>query len=81
MFYVYVLKCKDGSLYTGYTNDVKKRIKQHADGKAAKYTRGRRPIELVTTWPYATKSQALKAEIAFKHMSRKKKLQKIARCL
>ena len=74
MFYVYVLRCRDGSLYTGYTNSISKRLEQHNQGKAAKYTRGRRPVKLLLTVPYTSKSEALKAEIAFKKLSREEKL-------
>ena len=75
MFYVYVLQCRDGSLYTGYTNDVKKRLKMHNNGKGAKYTRGRRPVELIASWEHKTKSEALKAEASFKRLSRIKKME------
>lgn len=75
MFFMYVLRCRDGSLYTGYTNSISKRLEQHNQGKAAKYTRGRRPVKLLVTIPYASKSEALRAEAAFKKLSRQKKLQ------
>ncbi|MBU8881431.1 GIY-YIG nuclease family protein [Bacillus sp. FJAT-29790] len=71
--YFYVLHCKDGSLYAGYTNDLNRRIKLHNDGKGAKYTRGRGPVELVFSRPYVNKSDALKAEYEFKQWPRKKK--------
>ena len=47
MNYTYILKCRDNSLYTGWTNDIDKRIKAHNDGKGAKYTKSRRPVELI----------------------------------
>ena len=77
MFYVYVLRCKDGSLYTGYTNDLKRRLKEHSDGKASKYTRSRLPVKLIAKWPFTTKSEAMKYEIKFKSLSRKEKIEAI----
>ncbi|KAA9011104.1 GIY-YIG nuclease family protein [Niallia endozanthoxylica] len=73
--YFYVLSCKDGSLYAGYTNDLKRRIKLHNEGKGAKYTRGRAPVVLIHSKRFDTKSEAMKAEYAFKRLDRKKKLQ------
>ena len=81
MFYVYVLKCKDGSLYTGYTKDLKKRLKKHNGGKASKYTRSRLPVEIVAHWSFETKSEALKHEILFKSLSIKEKKKKITELL
>lgn len=77
MFYVYVLRCKDGSLYTGYTNDVKKRLESHQKGTASKYTRSRRPVKIAASWKYKTKSEAIRAEAAFKKLSRSEKLSHI----
>ena len=71
--YFYVLSCKDGSLYAGYTNNLERRIKLHNEGKGAKYTRGRGPVKLIFIKVYATKSEALKAEYAFKQLKRKEK--------
>ena len=73
--YFYVLLCNDHSLYAGYTNNVQRRIKLHNEGKGAKYTRGRGPVELVFSKKFPTKSEALKAEYAFKQWDRRKKLQ------
>ena len=73
--YFYVLSCKDGSLYAGYTNDLQRRVRLHNEGKGAKYTRGRGPVDLIFSKPYPTKSEALKAEYAFKQLERKEKLQ------
>ena len=73
--YFYVLSCKDGSLYAGYTNDLQRRVRLHNEGKGAKYTRGRGPVKLIFSKPYPTKSVALKAEYAFKQLERKEKLQ------
>ena len=77
MFYVYVLRCNDGSLYTGYTNDLKKRLETHNKGKASKYTRSRRPVKLLVEWAFKTKPEAMKAEIAFNSLSRKEKIERI----
>ncbi len=72
--YFYVVSCKDDSLYAGYTNNLKRRIKLHNEGKGAKYTRARRPVRLVYSKGFPTKSEAMKAEYAFKQWDRKKKL-------
>lgn len=72
--YTYVLKCSDGSLYTGWTNDMKKRLKAHNEGKGAKYTRGRTPAELVYLEEFNTKEAAMRREAAIKKMSRAEKL-------
>ena len=74
MFYVYVLKCRDGSFYTGYTDDVQKRLKMHEEGKASKYTRSRLPVEIVAQWSFESKSDAMKHEIMFKSLTRKEKM-------
>ncbi|MFS0638413.1 GIY-YIG nuclease family protein [Mesobacillus foraminis] len=71
--YFYVLSCSDGSLYAGYTNDLERRVKLHNQGKGAKYTRGRGPVTLVYSKGFSSKSDALKAEYAFKQWSRGKK--------
>ncbi|MFZ0446192.1 MAG: GIY-YIG nuclease family protein [Bacillus sp. (in: firmicutes)] len=72
--YFYVVSCKDDSLYAGYTNNLKRRIKLHNEGKGAKYTCARRPVRLVYSKGFSTKSEAMKAEYAFKQWDRKKKL-------
>lgn len=74
MHYIYILKCSDDTLYTGYTNDLEKRIKTHNAKKGAKYTRGRTPVELLYFEEFEDKSSALKREIAIKKLSREKKL-------
>ncbi|WP_416148103.1 GIY-YIG nuclease family protein [Salipaludibacillus sp. HK11] len=71
--YVYMLRCKDETFYTGYTIDVKRRLKVHEDDKGAKYTRGRGPFSLVYEEHLETKSEALRREIVIKRMSRKQK--------
>lgn len=71
--YVYVLRCGDGTLYTGYTTDVERRVAQHRKGTGAKYTRGRGPFELVHVEEYMTRSQAMSREYAIKQLSRAEK--------
>ena len=71
---MYILRCYDGSLYTGWTTDLKQRVKAHNEGKGAKYTRSRRPVELVYHEEFETKSEALKREAAIKRLSREEKL-------
>ncbi|ENZ00686.1 hypothetical protein HMPREF1092_02338 [Clostridium thermobutyricum] len=77
MNYVYILKCEDETLYTGWTNDLEKRFKAHKEGKGAKYTRGRGPLELVYFEEYEEKSLALKREYEIKKMKRADKLKLI----
>ncbi|MGL4736637.1 MAG: GIY-YIG nuclease family protein [Cellulosilyticaceae bacterium] len=77
MHYVYIVKCKDETLYTGYTSNIEKRIKAHNDGKGAKYTRARRPVELVYMETYETKVEAMKREYAIKQLKRTHKMQLI----
>jgi putative endonuclease len=67
---VYLLRCSDGSLYTGITDDLPKRLKTHAAGKASKYTRSRLPVKLVYSEPKRSKSAALKREAAIKRLRR-----------
>ena len=73
-WYLYILRCGDGTLYTGITTDVEKRLEQHRIGKGAKYTRGRAPLELVYREECGTHSQALKRECAVKSLNRAQKL-------
>lgn len=77
-WYVYILRCRDGSLYTGCTNDILHRLKVHQEGKGAKYTRSRLPVELVYCEDATDKSQALRREAAIKGLSRREKLALIA---
>lgn len=74
MWYVYILECADGTLYTGITTDVNKRLDTHNKGKGAKYTRGRRPVVLLASFPVETKSIALKEEYRIKQLTREEKL-------
>ena len=73
MNYTYIVRCKDGSLYTGWTNDIEKRIKAHNEAKGSKYTKSRRPVKLVYYEEFQTKEEAMKREYAIKHMRRKEK--------
>ncbi|WP_122088783.1 GIY-YIG nuclease family protein [Halalkalicoccus subterraneus] len=71
--YVYVLECADGSLYTGYTTDVERRLAEHDAGKGAKYTSGRTPVSLQYTESFESRSAAMKREYAIKQLSRAEK--------
>ena len=77
MNYTYVVTCRDGSLYTGWTNDLEKRIKAHNEGKGAKYTKSRRPVVLTYYEEYESREAAMKREYEIKHLSRQKKLKLI----
>ena len=68
--FVYMLRCRDGSLYTGWTNNLEKRIKSHQNGKGAKYTKARRPVCLVYSESFATKEEAMRREWELKHMTK-----------
>ena len=72
-WYLYILRCGDGTLYTGITTDVEKRLEVHRAGKGAKYTRGRAPLELVYQETCGTHSHALKREHEIKRLSRAEK--------
>ena len=72
-WHLYILRCGDGTLYTGITTDVAKRLEQHQSGKGAKYTRGRGPLELVYSEACGGHSEALKRELEIKAMPRQKK--------
>lgn len=71
--YTYLLHCSDGTYYCGWTTDPKRRLKVHNSGKGAKYTRARRPVELVYLERYDTRSEAMKREAAIKKMSHEEK--------
>ncbi len=73
MHYTYMLKCKDGTYYTGYTNDLEKRVKAHNEGKGAKYTKGRGPVELIYYEEYEDKSVAMRREWEIKRLSKMQK--------
>ena len=71
--YTYLLQCADGSLYCGWTNCLWERVKVHNEGRGAKYTRGRRPVELVYFEEFATKQEAMQREAAIKRLTRQEK--------
>lgn len=75
MHYVYILRCADGTLYTGYTTDPERRLAEHNAGAAAKYTRGRTPVERVHLEAFDSQRQAMQREHAIKQLSRAEKLQ------
>ena len=72
--FVYMLRCKDGSLYTGWTNNLEHRLAMHSSGRGAKYTRGRGPLELVYSEELPDKEAALRRECAIKKLRREQKL-------
>ena len=71
--YVYIVRCSDQTLYTGWTNHLEKRIEAHNAGKGAKYTKARRPVELVYFETFEHKSEALKREYQIKQLKRSEK--------
>lgn len=77
-WFLYILRCKDGSFYTGVTNDLQRRLGMHNDGKASRYTRSRRPVRLVYQEVCASRAQALARECVVKAFPRKKKEELIA---
>ena len=72
--YTYILRCADGTLYTGWTNDLEKRLAAHNSGTAAKYTRPRRPVTLVYQEAFPTKEEAMRREWQIKRLTRAEKL-------
>ena len=76
-WWVYVLQCGDGSYYTGWTNDLAKRVKSHQSGKGGKYTRSRRPVRLIKKWRARDRSAAMRREALFKSLSRKEKQKRL----
>ena len=77
MNYVYILKCCDNTLYTGWTTSLEKRLKTHNSGKGAKYTKSRLPVEIVYFEEFDNKIDAMKREYAIKQLSRQEKLRLI----
>jgi len=71
--YVYILECSDGTYYTGYTTDVERRVAEHNEGTGAKYTRGRRPVDLIHVEAYDTQSAAMQREYSIKQLRRSAK--------
>ena len=78
-FFAYLLRCADNSIYAGYTTDVKARERAHNAGKGAKYTRTRRPVQLVYYESFDDKKEALKREAAYKRLTRQEKIALIER--
>ena len=79
MYYVYILECKDGTLYTGWTVDLERRLVQHNRGKGAKYTRSRYPVVLKYYEKFNTKQEACRREYSVKQLSRIEKLRLISK--
>ena len=77
MNYTYILRCSDGTIYTGWTNHLEERVRAHNEGRGAKYTRSRGPVELVYYECLETKEEALRREYAIKQMSRMEKIRLI----
>jgi putative endonuclease len=78
MWYVYILRCRDGSLYTGSTTDISRRLNEHNSGKGGNYTRMRYPVKLLLTEPHQSRSLAQKRESQIKHWTKAKKLSLIS---
>ncbi len=76
-WYVYIVECSDGTLYTGISNNIDKRIRDHDLGIGSKYTKGRRPVKLLSKWDCADKSHASKMEHRIKALTREGKLRAI----
>ena len=74
-WFVYILNCSDGTLYTGITNDLDRRIKAHNAGTASKYTRVRRPVSIVYSEEVETKGDALRRELQIKRLTRSEKME------
>ena len=73
-YFVYILKCSDGSLYTGITNDIDRRFQMHKNGQGSKYVRSRLPFQLVYKEVLESKTEAMKREFFIKSLSRKQKI-------
>lgn len=76
--YTYILRCRDDSLYTGWTNDLKKRLADHNSGKGAKYTRGRGPVELIYYEAFSSKEEAMSREYTIKKLTPQQKRQLVS---
>ena len=81
MNYVYILECSDKTFYTGWTNNLDKRVKMHSLGKGAKYTRGRTPVKLLYYEMFEEKKEAMKREYKIKKLTRLQKEELINRCI
>lgn len=73
MYFVYLLKCRDGTLYCGYSNHVEKRVKAHNEGKGARYTKARRPVKLIYSEKFDSRGGAMKRELEIKSLPAKEK--------
>lgn len=73
MNYTYILKCSDGSYYTGWTTDLERRVREHNSGRGAKYTRGRRPVKLIYQESFSDKGSAMRREYEIKKLNRAQK--------
>jgi len=78
-FFNYILRCADGTLYSGFTTNPSRRLDEHNAGKGARYTRTRRPVALAALWQWPDKSSAMSAEYRVKQLTREQKEQLIAR--
>lgn len=78
--YTYILECKDGTYYTGWTNNLDKRLKDHNKGKGAKYTKARLPVSLIYYEEFQTKEEAMSREYAIKRMTRSEKNKLVSKC-
>jgi len=76
--FVYILRCADGSLYTGWTNDLERRLAAHSAGRASRYTRSRLPVTLAAAWPVCDRGAALREEARIKALPRAQKLRLLA---
>jgi putative endonuclease len=72
--WVYMLRCRDGSLYTGWTNDLTRRLARHSAGKASRYTASRLPVDLAAAWPMEDRGAAMREEARIKRLPRADKL-------
>ena len=77
--WVYMLRCRDGSLYTGWTNDLERRLAKHAAGKASRYTASRLPVELAFATPMPDRGAAMREEVRIKRLARTEKLELVER--
>jgi len=77
MWYIYILLCEDGSLYTGYSNNLEKRFSDHKNGKGGHYTRSHKPTKLIYSEQLSTQSEALKREMEIKSWNREKKIKSL----
>lgn len=76
--YIYILECADGTLYTGWTNDLEKRVASHNSGAASKYTRTRTPVRMVYSENFETREEAMSREVRIKRLTRVQKLELIS---